>query len=52
LRSGVHMAFAQRVDLAKAGFARLPRKSQELSCLREKPCAAGSIDSSRFHVPW
>jgi hypothetical protein len=46
------MAFAQRADLAEAEFAPLPRNSQELSCLREKPCAAGWIDSPRFHVSW
>ena len=46
------MAFVQPTDIAKAGFARLPRNSQELSCLREKPCAAGWIDSPRFHVHW
>ena len=45
------MAFAQRTDLAKVGFARLPRKSKEQSCLREKPCPAGWIDSPRYHVP-
>jgi hypothetical protein len=29
--AGVRAAFAQRTDLAKPGFARLPRKSQECS---------------------